>query len=78
MGAGDAEALGEDLLYVRPDRRHGRAAWKLVEAFVALARELGVIYARASVATGAHGAAAERLYERHGMHRVGGAYAIHF
>ncbi len=68
--------VSEDLFYVAPEHRGGRAAYMLMREFMAWAAENAPCHVRAGVATGT-GPAAERLYQHFGMTHQGGNYAIH-
>lgn len=75
---GNDTFVNEQLLFVRPDKRGGRAAYMLVRDFVAWWRETGVKHIRMGVSTAADtGPAAERLYTHFGLHYAGGNYSAH-
>lgn len=73
---GEDIMASEELFYVHPEHRGTRAAYYLMEGFVALAHERGAHHLRAGVAT-ATGNAAERLYQRFGLFYVGGNFSAH-
>lgn len=72
------EIASEDLFYVRSDRRGGTTAFRLMQAFIDVARARGVRHVRAGVATGDVGKNAGRLYQHFGFHPVGGSYSMFF
>jgi GNAT superfamily N-acetyltransferase len=67
----------EDLLYVHPDYRGGRAAYILAKAFLEAAKSAGIKHVQAGVSTGL-GQGAERLYRHLGMTYMGGNFVAHF
>lgn len=73
----DEPAAVEDCFYVLPAHRGSRAAYSLVRAFVAWAKERGALHGRAGVSSGA-GRAGERLYEHFGMKNMGGNFVVHW
>jgi L-amino acid N-acyltransferase YncA len=72
----DELMASEDLFFVRPDKRAGRTALRLLQAFINGAESLGVRHIRAGIATGKAGAPAARLYEHVGFTLSGGSYAM--
>lgn len=66
----------EELLYVKPEYRGGRAAFMLVREFVTWAGRSGAKHIRAGASTGT-GDAAEKLYRHFGFEYVGGNYFAH-
>lgn len=73
----DEPAAVEDCFYVLPAHRGSRAAYGLVRAFLAWAKEHGAMHARAGVSSGS-GQAGERLYEHFGMKNMGGNFVVHW
>jgi len=66
----------EELFYVAPAHRGSGAAQMLLQSFCDWAVAVGAQHLRAGVATGSS-PAAERLYQRFGMHNVGGNFSAH-
>ena len=65
----------EQLLFVTQQSRGTRAAYRLVEAFIEWTKA-DVQHIKMGVATGV-GASAERLYQKFGLHCVGGNFIKH-
>lgn len=70
------EVASEDLFFVRKDRRGGRVAYRLLEAYVQWCAERGITYGRAGISTGEPGKNAGRLYEHFGMRCTGACYSF--
>jgi len=73
---GRDKLASEELFYVSLEHRGSRAAHLLLRAFCDWAAEVGAQHLRAGVATGSS-PAAEKLYQRFGMHYVGGNFSAH-
>ena len=73
---GRDKLASEELFYVLPEHRGSGAAQQLLQSFCDWAAEVGAQHLRAGVATGS-GPAAETLYQRFGMHYVGGNFSAH-
>lgn len=66
----------EDLFYVRPDRRGGRLAFRLLAGYLEWVDSRGIHYGRAGISTGEPGKNAGRLYEHFGMRATGACYSF--
>lgn len=73
----DEPFVTEDLLYVLPEHRGGRAAYMLIRELVHWTKKQGMKHIRTGVSTGT-GRGAERLYEHFGFNYVGSNYVAHF
>ena len=73
---GREKLASEELFYVAVAHRGGGAAHQLLQSFCDWAEEVGAQHLRAGVATGSS-LAAEKLYQRFGMHYVGGNFSAH-
>ena len=73
---GRDKLASEELFYVAVAQRGSGAAQQLLQSFCDWAEEVGAQHLRAGVATGS-GPAAEKLYQRFGMHYVGGNFSLH-
>ena len=73
---GRDKLASEELFYVDVAHRGSCAANQLLQSFCDWASEVGAQHLRAGVATGSS-PAAERLYQRFGMHYVGGNFSLH-
>lgn len=71
------EQMAADLsLFIEPGRRGGIAAARLVQAFIAWARDAGALEVSLAVSTGVRMQETGELYEAMGLRCVGGVYKM--
>jgi GNAT superfamily N-acetyltransferase len=63
-------------IFVRPDRRGGLVAYRLIDAFITWCDENGIEDRQLGVTTGVAPDATGALYERLGFERIGGLYQM--
>lgn len=66
----------EHYLYLRPEYRGGKEAWKLIKAFIVGAKHLGARDVVFSNGFGGDPAKVEKLFERCGLSRVGSIFTL--
>jgi GNAT superfamily N-acetyltransferase len=73
---GPEVTLRDEIFYVAPKHRGGRAAYLLMKKFFERAQEVGAKHLMSGNTSGVS-EAAERLYAHFGMKRTGGNYCLH-
>ena len=71
------DKLASDIsLFIKPEARGGMAAVRLIKKFIEWAKERGAKQIRPGVSTGEIGSAAEGLYSKLGLSRVGSLFCL--